>query len=369
MRTVEDIFIEMVKIDSESGREKTFVDYLKKEFEALGLECIEDISSIEKTGSDAPNLIVRSKAEDSSKKIIGFSAHVDTVVPGVNIKPIIENGIIKSSGDTILGSDDKSGVAAILHAVMRIKDQGLPSREALFIFTTSEEVGLLGAKHLDTSLIDGLENMIVLDSGGHFGEVITSAPSQNSIRMKVRGEAAHAGLEPEKGLNAIAAASKGIAKLELGRIDEETTCNIGVINGGKATNIVPDEVSIEGEARSLSNSKLDKVTGNIVDIMKEEIEKTGCRFEYEIIPEYKAYNIPQEHELIREIKEIGNKMNINIRTGSTGGGSDTNIHSENGINAVNMSTGMMNVHTTSEHIHIEDLKKTSDFIFNMLIQK
>ncbi len=366
MRKVEDIFIEMIKIDSESGSEKRFVDYLKDEFGKLGLECIKDIASIEKTGSDAPNLIVKLKGQKTDKTCIGFSAHVDTVVPGKDIKPILDGDVIKSSGNTILGSDDKSGIAAILHAAMRIKEENIPSRDAMFIFTTSEEVGLLGAKHLDTSLIEGLENMIVLDSGGPFGEIITSAPSQNSIKMKVKGKAAHAGLEPEKGLNAIFAVSKGIANTKIGRIDDETTSNIGTIRGGKATNIVPDLVEFEGEVRSRDDNKLKKVTEEMISSIQKEVKECGCEFEYEVIPEYKAYNIPNDHELVKEIINVGKKMGVDIKTGSTGGGSDTNIHCENGINAVNMSTGMMNVHTTSEHIHIEDLKKTSEFIFNIL---
>ncbi len=366
MNNIVKTFIDLVKIDSESYNEKEFCNYLTEIFNNLDMEVYVDKKSMEKTHSDSPNLIVKMKAVNSDKTPVGFSCHMDTVKPGKNIEPVIENDLIKSSGNTILASDDKSGIAAIIEACKKIQTENKGNREAWFVFTTCEEVGLLGAKHFDYSLIQGLKNLIVLDSGGSFGQIITKAPSQNSIKFTVKGKKAHAGVEPEKGINAIYAASCGISKMKLGRLDSETTCNIGLINGGTATNIVPDIVKIEGEARSLSDEKLEKVTKDMISAMEEACRENNTELETVCINEYKAYNLSENSPFIQEIKHAVEKVGSQPKIASTGGGSDTNIHNANGLNAVNMSTGMMNPHTSDEFIKIEDLIKTSDFIYEML---
>ncbi|MFW5782375.1 MAG: M20/M25/M40 family metallo-hydrolase [Candidatus Muiribacteriaceae bacterium] len=366
MDKVVDIFLDMVKVDSESGKERKFADYVKTLFEIPDVEIIEDRKSMDKTGSDAPNLIIHVPAKGSDKPAIGLSAHLDTVVPGIDIRPKVSDGVITASGDTILGADDKSGIAAIYHALIRIMEDGMDRREAYIVLTTSEEIGLLGAKNLDVTLLNGLKDMVVFDSSGKFGTVVVSAPSQNSIKMKIKGRPAHAGLEPEKGLNAIMAGAQGLAQLEIGRIDHETTCNIGVIKGGRATNIVADELIIEGEVRSLSEEKLEKVTHNIVSTMEKHVRQTGCSIETEVVHEYSSYNTPDTSMLLQDVLKAGELMGVDFVKGSTGGGSDTNIHNSNGLNAVNVSTGMQNPHTLEEYIEIDDLVKTRDFVINLL---
>ena len=365
MSNIVENFIEMVKIDSESSSVKRFTEYLENIFGELGGKVYKDEKSIKYTKTDAPNLIIHFKGNTNSSPV-GLSAHVDTVVPGKGIEPVIKDGVISTTGDTILGSDDKSGIAAIYTALKNIIEKKQDMRECYVILTVSEEIGLLGAKYLDTDLIKGLENIIVFDAGGPFGEVVVSAPSQNSIFAVVKGKAAHAGVEPEKGINAIFAASCGISKLELGRIDEETTCNIGIINGGKATNIVPDKVILEGEVRSRDDSKLEKVTQNMVSTLKREVEKAGASITIDVVNEYKSYNIDENDPLIEDIRKSVEKTGIKMRTGSTGGGSDTNIHNAKGLKAVNMSTGMDKVHTTDENIRVEDLERLTVFIEEFL---
>ncbi|MCK9477640.1 MAG: M20/M25/M40 family metallo-hydrolase, partial [Candidatus Muirbacterium halophilum] len=289
MSKVVENFMEMVKIDSESDNVKKFTDYIAQKFADLGGKIYKDEKSLKYTKTNAPNIIVHFEGNTKSS-VIGLSAHVDTVVPGKGIKPVLKDGVITSSGDTILGSDDKSGIVAIYTAIKNIVDNNQKMRECYVILTVSEEIGLLGAKYLDKELIKNVENIIVFDSGGAFGEVIVSAPSQNSIYAIVKGKAAHAGVEPEKGVNAIFAAACGISKLKLGRIDNETTCNIGIINGGKATNIVPDRVIIEGEVRSRDDKKLKEVTENIVSILKLEVEKANASIKIDVVNEYKSYN-------------------------------------------------------------------------------
>ncbi|MGM0608951.1 MAG: M20/M25/M40 family metallo-hydrolase [Candidatus Muiribacteriota bacterium] len=365
---IKDVFIEMVKIDSESKNEKKFAEYLVKKFKDLGLEVWVDKESMKKTSSNAGNVVVHLPPRNNNLPPVGFSAHMDTVLPGKNINPVVKDDIIKSDGKTILGADDKAGIAAIYCACRQIIEEDIPTRESYFIFTTCEEIGLLGAKSFDYSLVPGLKDLIIFDSHNSFGEAIISAPSHNTFEFTIKGKSAHAGNEPEDGINAIAATSAGISKLKLGRIDEETTCNIGLIQGGKATNIVPDTVKVEGEVRSRNESKLDSLTNEIINIMKETVNSTGAEFHYNLEKEYKAFNIPADSELIKLIQRTGKKIGVDIKLTSTGGGSDTNIHAENGLNAVNMSCGMMKVHTSDEYIHLKDLKKTKDFIYEILSQ-
>ena len=235
-------FIELVQIDSETKHEKKIASVLKKKFTALGLEVTED-NAKEKTGHGAGNLICTLRGNKSNADPIYFTSHMDTVVPGKNIKPSVQDGYIVSDGTTILGADDKAGLAALLEMIKVLKENKLEHGDIQFIITVGEESGLVGAKALDPSLIKAKYGFAV-DSDGEVGDIIVSAPTQAKIRAVIKGKTAHAGLEPEKGVSAIQIAAKAIAKMPLGRIDEDTTANIGRFEGGKQTNIVADHVEI-----------------------------------------------------------------------------------------------------------------------------
>ena len=260
-------FIELVKIDSESKHEGKFQEFLKQKFDALGLEVMED-NTKEKTGLGANNLIARLPGNAEADAMF-FSCHVDTVAPGRNIQPVIRDGIIYSEGVTILAADDKAGIAVMIELIEQIKEKSLPHGMIEFVLSPGEEIGLVGAAALDPQLIKS-EFGFVLDSGGPVGGITVASPSLYGIEVIIKGETAHAGLEPEKGVSAIEIAAKAIANMKLGRIDKDTTANIGTIHGGVASNIVADEVQISAEARSIDHEICEEQVNHMIDLFKNK---------------------------------------------------------------------------------------------------
>ena len=272
-------FLRLVQIDSPSMHEREIADYLKKTMTGMGMDVTEDgagshIGNI--GGKPTGNLIATLQGNTPNAPTILISAHMDTVEPGRGVKPVVNNDIIYSDGTTILGSDDKAGIAAILEAVMSIKEMNIPHGDLEIVFTVAEECGLKGAKNLDVQRLKAKIGF-VLDCDGSAGTIITKAPSQYKIKASIIGRAAHAGIRPEEGVNAIYVASTAISKMKLGRIDEETTANIGVISGGKATNIIPELVNIEGETRSLDPEKLEEQTDLMVNTLEQVAREMGAQ--------------------------------------------------------------------------------------------
>lgn len=258
-------FLELVQIDSETKHEAEISKVLKQKFTDLGLSVKEDDTK-EVTGHGAGNLICTLKGTKDADTIY-FTSHMDTVVPGKGVKPIVEDGYVKSDGTTILGADDKTGLAAMFEAIKVLKEQNIEHGTIEFIITAGEESGLVGAKAMDRSDITAKYGF-ALDSDGKVGNIIVAAPTQAKVRATIFGKTAHAGVEPEKGISAITIASKAISKMPLGRIDKETTANIGRFEGGTQTNIVCDQVDILAEARSLVPEKMEAQ----VQKMKEAFE-------------------------------------------------------------------------------------------------
>lgn len=351
MEKVVERFLRYIKIDSESKSEKNFKEVLKKELEELGLEVYEDNAG-EKVGSNSGNLIAKLKG--SSDKTILFSAHMDTVVPGNGIKPIIENGVIRSSGDTVLGGDDKAGVAAIMEMLKTIKEDNIEHHNIEVAFTICEEIGLLGSKNLDYSKVNA-DYAIVFDSGHAPGYVVMQGPAQNKMDVVFKGKASHAGVAPEAGISAIKIAAEAIANMNLLRIDEETTANIGSINGGGPTNIVTDTVEIKAEARSLDNDKLKKQTEHMVNCVKEAQAKYGIEAEINIREAYKAFKMEEDSDIVKLVKNACDRAGLEFVSGKSGGGSDTNNYNLNGIPSVNLGVGMTKVHSVEEYIEEEHI--------------
>lgn len=349
-----DEFLELVQIDSPSSKEGEVAKVLVKKLEEIGLEVLIDDAG-EKTGGETGNVIGTLKGNKEGKKLL-FSSHMDTVSPGIGIKPIIDeaNGIIKSDGTTVLGSDDKAGIAAILEALRVIKENNIDHTDIQVAFSIWEEGGLNGAKNLDYSKLD-VDFAFVLDSGGSPGEIITQAPAQDAIKVKIKGRPAHAGLQPENGISSVMVAARAIENMNLLRIDEETTANIGIINGGIATNIVMPELEIVAEARSLSEEKLDAQTNHMVETFEKAAKEFGAEIEINVARAYAPFTIADDEEIVALAKKAFSNMNIDAYTASTGGGSDTNILNKNGVKAVNLGIGMKKAHTLEEYIAIEDL--------------
>lgn len=358
-RLVEE-FIELVQVSSETKYEAEISAVLQKKFKALGLNVMEDHAK-EVTGHGAGNLICTLPASKEGFDPIYFTSHMDTVVPGKGIKPVIEDGYIKTDGTTILGADDKAGIAAMLEAIKVIKENNKEHGQVQFIITVGEESGLVGAKALKPELVEAKYGY-ALDSDGEVGGMITSAPSQAKIKTKVYGKTAHAGVEPEKGISAISVASKAVSKMPLGRIDSETTANIGRFEGGTQTNIVCDYVEITAEARSLVEEKLKKQVEAMKVAFEAAAQEMGTSCDVEVSHAYPGYKESDDAEVVQTAKKAIEACGFTPSIEASGGGSDANIIAGFGIPTINLSVGYEFIHTTNERIAIQALENTARLV-------
>jgi tripeptide aminopeptidase len=363
-----DTFMDLVQIDSVSREESRLAAYLKKQLDLLGVETVFD-GSAPQTGSDTGNLIARIKGSSDRAPLL-FSAHMDTVEPGRGIKPILANGRITSDGTTILGADDKSAIAILLEMLRVLKESGKPHPTMEFVFSTCEEIGLLGAKHLDWSLISARQGY-VLDTRDPDG-LVTRAPSANRLKFTVMGRDAHAGSAPEKGINAILIAAKAIATLDLGRLDAETTCNLGVIKGGDATNIVPKMVQVDGEVRSHDDDKLAQVTQRMIDAFQAAATSYHDRGDgdlpyvtVDVHPDFQRTHIPDHHAVVRMAFKAAERLKRPLRLQVAGGGSDANVFFQQGINTGVLGTGMTDVHSVREYVDVADMVKACEMVLEV----
>lgn len=357
-------FLKYVQIDSESGNEKAMADMVLADLCALGCEAWHDNAG-EVFGSNGYNVYAKLPGNTQLKSLI-FSAHLDTVKPGNGVKPVVDGGIIRSSGDTILGGDDKSGVAAIIEAVNCLVEKDSPRRPVEIFFSISEEGGLKGAKGADFSRFSARE-ALVLDSSGNVGKIITSAPGQIKFRATVTGKAAHAGVAPELGINAIQAAAAGVAGMELLRIDEKTTANISVFTADYATNIVPEKAEVRGEIRSRSVDKLNAHAELMKRAMLEACDKFGAKLDLSLDTAYISYKIADGDELVKLASEACRKIGVSPQTEGSGGGSDANVMNLAGIKAIVLATGMDKVHTTSEQLTLVNLDNVAQLCLQLMM--
>ncbi|WEG14344.1 M20/M25/M40 family metallo-hydrolase [Pullulanibacillus sp. KACC 23026] len=352
-------FLELVQIDSETGEEGTIAPILKEKFTKLGLEVKEDQAK-EKTGHGANNLIVTFNGNKDADPIY-FTSHMDTVVPGKGVKPSIQEGKIVSDGSTILGADDKAGLAAMFEAIRVIQENQIDHGTVQFIITVGEESGLLGAKALEKEMIVAKYGY-ALDSDGEVGEIVTAAPSQARIEATLYGKTAHAGVAPEKGISAITLAAKSISKMPLGRIDEETTANIGRFEGGQKTNIVCDEVHILAEARSLVREKLDKQVAKMKTAFEETAKDMGGRAEVKVTIMYPNFQFTEADHVVQIAQKAVGKIGRTSRLLKSGGGSDANVIAGLGIPTVNLAIGYEDIHTKNEKMPVSELVKTAELV-------
>jgi tripeptide aminopeptidase len=358
----------LAQIDSESRHEANISKVLEKILLELGASVSFDDAG-DKVGGDCGNLVGKFKGSIEAAPLF-LSGHMDTVLPGKGVKVQFENGIFRSDGTTILGGDDKSALAIILEVMEVVKENNLPCPPVEIVFTVCEEIGLLGAKHLDMSLMDAKFGYI-LDSTDTEG-IVTKAPSANKITIKVHGRAAHAGAAPENGISAIYAAAMGISNLKLGRIDEVTTCNLGIITGGMATNIVPECVEIRGEARSHDMEKLKTVTDNIIagfESAAAALREDGQdlpRVEILVEQDFPNTNIPEDHLAIILARKAADNLGRKLGSKTIGGGADANIFFGKGIVAGVLGTGMTDVHTLKESIALSDMENTAQLVLEIL---
>lgn len=364
--------MEIIKIDSPSKKEKLVALKLQEDMEQLGAECIYDDAG-SKVGGNIGNLLVKVKGNSEEIPAFFLSSHMDTVSPGEGIKPWIENGKMKSDGTTILGADDKSGVSIIVEIIRTLKEQNIPHGDIEIAFTICEEIGLLGAKYFDVSGLNA-HHGIVLDSSTP-DRLVLKCPSSDILTIRLHGVEAHAGLCPEKGINAIQIASKAISNMNIGRIDHETTANIGIIQGGTATNIVPNLITVTGEVRSHNNEKLDREVKHICDCFHQAAEQHSVSIngtkktpvvDIDINHVYRKMDVSSSAEITQLVDKAVSNLNYTIEHHTTGGGCDANYFNKKGLECVNLGTGMYELHTVNEYLVLDEFYRSADIVLETL---
>lgn len=345
-------FMDMVQIDSESGNEARFIDYLVEEFKKLGAEVSKDSYG---------NLIANFYAKNcKGKDPVLLSCHADTVKPGKGIEPVLKDGVIRSKGDTILGADDKAGIAELLEA-LRIAEIYPPIEVAI---SRQEEVGLIGIKNLDFNRLKAKKGFLL--DNDTLETIVIGGPSYFAIDVNIKGRAAHAGMEPEKGINAILAASKAICAIKLGRLDHETTANVGVINGGMIRNGVPESVTFLAECRSLNHQKGEKLAQDMKEIIREEVESIGATVDIKVDNLCKAVDIPENSWTVEISKRALKKVGVKTKTTFITGFTDASIYNNRGIEMAVVGIGARLEHSCDEHIYIADMYKALNMIVEIL---
>lgn len=359
-------FLQLVRIDSETRHEQQISQALKTLFGGLGLSVYEDETAAV-TGHGSGNLIFTLEATEGQAHLpaILFTCHMDTVTPGNGIKPRVDDdGYIRSDGTTILGSDDKAGIAAMVEAIRVLKEERIPHGKLLFVITAGEESGLLGSRAMAQNPPEQLKAKYgyALDSNGKVGQIAVAAPTQARIQITIKGRSAHAGVNPEDGISAIQVASKAISRMPLGRIDFETTANIGSFAGGGATNIVCERVDIAAEARSREQAKLDRQLEAMKQACESAAQEMGAKAEFVSEVIYPAYKFDETAPVVklamRALESIGRQPS----TFQTGGGSDANMFNGMGIPTVNLAVGYENIHTTEEQMPISELTAVAELV-------
>lgn len=369
---LKNLLLELIKIDSVSRKEYAVAMRLKREMEELGATVTIDDAG-EKVGGSVGNLIAQFAGNSPRAPTLLLSAHMDTVVPGEGIKPVLDGDILRSDGRTVLGGDDKSGVAIICEALRIVKENNLPRSDIDVVFTICEEAGLVGAKCLDVSRLRARMGL-VLDSDS-VGFLFTKAPAANRMEFKVHGLEAHAGVCPEKGINAIQVAAEGIAQMKLGRIDAETTANIGIIEGGMAVNIVPNSVVLKGEARSHNPEQLDRQTQHMARCLEEaaarhHLDLAGKEYrasvEAKIERDYDRMDVPDGAPIVQLVRAAARNLSLDLKTTATGGGCDANVLNQKGLQVANLATGMREIHTVNEWLDLRDLNLCAAMVLEII---
>jgi tripeptide aminopeptidase len=369
---LKNLLIELIKIDSLSRKEYDVAMRLKREMEDLGGQVSIDDAG-EKVGGNVGNLIAHFTGTAPEAMPILLSAHMDTVVPGEGIVPILDGDILRTDGRTVLGGDDKSGVAIICEVLRVLKENRFPCSDVDVVFTICEEAGLIGAKCLDVSRLRARTGL-VLDSDS-VGFLFTKAPAANRMEFRIHGLEAHAGVCPEKGVNAIKVAADGIAQMSLGRIDHETTANIGVIEGGMAVNIVPNSVILKGEARSHSQEKLERQTEHMLRCLQDAaarhiLELAGAQFtasvDAKIERDYDRMDVSDGAPIVQLVRAAAKNLRVDIKTLATGGGCDANVLNQKGLEVANLSTGMREIHTVKEWLDLKDLNLSAQMVLEVV---
>jgi tripeptide aminopeptidase len=364
--------LDLIRIDSPSRKEREVALRLKNDLETMGANVVFDKAG-EKINGSIGNLVAHFKGSGQKASPFLLSAHMDTVQPGEGIKPRIDEDTIRTDGTTVLGGDDKSGIAIVCEAIRSLQEENIPHGDLELVFTICEEDGLQGAKNLDISLLKSRFGL-VFDSDAA-GILFTKAPASDRMEFTVHGLEAHAGMCPERGLNAIQIASEAIANMRLGRLDEDTTANIGVIQGGLAPNIVAKQVFIKAEARSHSNEKLSAQTKHMRKCLQDAVGRHSVvvdgithisRLEEKVWRDYERIDIQDDSPIVQLVLNAAHNLGQNIETRKMGGGCDASALNQRGFQVANLGTGMHDIHTVNEWLDIPEMCRTASIVEEIL---
>ena len=353
-------FLDLARQNTPPKHERAAAEIAKRTLEEIGFECEYDDAG-EKVGGDVGNLIAFKKGSVSGAPSIFFSSHFDTVEATPGLEPIIDGDIIRSDGTTLVGADDKCGVAPIIEGMRVLAEEGIPHGDIQLLLTICEEIGLVGAVHLDPSRIKARYGF-VLDAGPPVGSMVYSAPTQDIFDVHIHGRASHAGAQPEEGVSAIVVAARAISRLKIGRVDHETTCNVGIIQGGTATNIITPEVFLKCEARSRNPKKLVKTREAMLTAFREEAEALGATVEVNLWEAYPGYELPMDSPALLIGQKAAEKLGLDPLLRVTGGGSDGNIFNSHGFPTTVLGCGMTNIHRHDEFVRISDMVKSAELV-------
>ncbi|OGK97613.1 MAG: hypothetical protein A3I14_13395 [Candidatus Rokubacteria bacterium RIFCSPLOWO2_02_FULL_73_56] len=365
-------FLDLVRISSPSRREGRMAERLRATLAGFGVPVEEDDAG-RRVGGEVGNLLAQLPGTADGAPPLLLCAHMDTVVPCEDVRPVVRGDVVRTDGTTVLGGDDKAGIVAILEALRVVRERGIPHGPVDVLFTICEEFGLLGAKHFDVARLRARSGL-VLDVDG-VAELVTRAPAANRMEFTVHGLEAHAGVCPEQGISAIRVAAEAIAAMRLGRIDGETTANIGLIEGGLAANIVPNRVRLRAEARSLSLAKLDAQSRHMRECLEQAAgrhrvaldgrERTA-RVEARVDRDYDRLALGDDARIVRLLHRAAAGLATPFRTRATGGGSDANVLTGRGLEVANLACGMRAIHTVNEWVDVRDIVATAALLVETL---
>lgn len=364
-------FAELAGISSPPLKESAIALYLADRFRRLGGEvCFDQSESA--TGSQVGNLVIRFPAAGRDAEPLLFSVHMDTVEPCEGVVPVLKDGVFRSAGDTVLGADDKAGIAELIEALEVVREQRIPRGPIEVVITVAEEIGLVGAKNFDFGLLRSRYGF-ALDTP-EVDVMVLKAPAANRIKVELTGREAHAGVAPEAGVSAILTAALALARMRLGRIDHETTANFGKIEGGQACNIIPGRVSLEGEARSHDPVKLQQQTEHMrccfesaVAELKQDIDgEERPRVRFDVQADYPRMAVAESSRVVRLAQAAATALDHSLTPKIGGGGSDANIFNEHGLEMIILGTGMQQVHTFHERVAVADMAHVSELLVSIM---
>lgn len=352
---VVDLFLELCAIPSPPGQERAVADRVIRELDAIGLEWDEDGCG-PAIGSSAGNVHCRLPGNAGGGVPIFLCAHFDTVPLDGALDPVLEDGVVRNAGGTILGADDKSALAVMIEAVRRIVAEDRPHAGVELLFTPMEEIGLVGADAFDATRLEARVGY-VYDQAAPIGDVVVGSPTAQELELTFVGRAAHAGMYPEEGRSAIVAAARAIADMPLGRIDEVTSANVGLVRGGTARNVVAERCALEAEVRSHDDSRVTEVVQQILDAAAFAASLSECTLETRVEPKYRGYRFRADDLPVRLAVDALARAGFEARLGLSGGAADANVFNARGLQCVNLANGMTDIHTPDERIAIGDLER------------